>query len=52
MDTTFVRTKYKEIVENGGIIPKNLTWIILIPMKSPNKYIVSDKVDNTLPKNI
>ena len=51
INSTIVKTKYKEIVESG-VIPKNLTWIMLIPIKPPGKYTVSDEVDDTLPKNV
>lgn len=37
-DFNFVKRIHKEIIDNGMIVPKNLSWIRLLP----GNYIISD----------
>ena len=46
-DSKYVMKKHNEIILNNGMVPKNLTWIILIPGKS---YTICDNIDDTFIK--
>ena len=47
LNSEFVLKKHNEIILNNGMIPKNLTWIMLIPGKS---YTICDDIDETFIK--
>lgn len=43
LDSCFVKKIHKKLLENNSIVPKNLTWIMLIP----GNYNLTNEIDDS-----